>query len=132
MHVIDFSLAGQVAVVTAWLVEAKKGVIENLAPVLTAIFTPLFAVMLVVSATGYAIAGIDRDFDRNLLTVFTVLLLDLLVLVSMFARLGELGLTPNRVAALGLYLLLLVNLLGTAWFTGRLLAGRSPAARNDS
>lgn len=30
-------------IVAAWLVEAKKSVVENLAPVLTAIFTPLFA-----------------------------------------------------------------------------------------
>ena len=37
--------------------------------------------MLVVSATGYAIAGINRDFDRNLLTVFNVLLLVVLALV---------------------------------------------------
>ncbi|MDQ1514049.1 MAG: hypothetical protein QOC59_1891, partial [Microbacteriaceae bacterium] len=152
-------------VVAAWLVEAKKSVIENIAPVLTAIFTPLFAVMLVVSAVLYAAVGIGRRFDRNLLTGFDVLLLvvlalvlyglsardplrraglmdglrlaavvaalvlDLLVLGSMLARLGEFGFTANRVAALGLNLLLVVDLAGTAWFSGRLLAGRAGAVR---
>lgn len=158
--VVPSGAAGAV-IVAAWLVEEKKSVIENLAPVLTAIFTPLFAAMLLVAAIVYTVAGIGRDFDRELLTVFDVLLLvvlglvvygisargtdrgagamdairlvavvaaillDLLVLVSMFARIGELGFTANRVAALGLNLLLLANLAVTAWSTGRLLAGRA-------
>jgi hypothetical protein len=162
--VIPSGAAGAV-VVAAWLVEEKKNVIENLAPVLTAIFTPLFAIMLLVSAVVYAVAGIGRDFDRDLVTVFDVLLLvvlglvvygisardstrgggamdvirlvavvaaillDILILVSMFARVGELGLTANRVAALGLNLVLLVNLAVTAWLTGRLLAGRAQPVR---
>lgn len=144
-------------VVAAWLVEAKKSVVENLAPVLTAIFTPLFAVMLFVAAVGYLLAGIGRTFDRELLTVFDVLMLvvvalvvygisarrsgrsakamdvirlvavvaaivlDVLVLISMSARIGELGLTPNRVAALGLNLVLLANLAGAAWLGVRRL-----------
>lgn len=152
-------------IVAAWLVEAKKSIIENLAPVLTVIFTPLFAVMLLVSAISYLVAGIGREFDRDLLTVFDLLLLvvvglvvygisardpgrgsrvmevirlvavvaaivlDLLVLVSMFARIGEFGFTANRVAALGLNLILLVNLAGTAWLLARLLAGRAGIVR---
>ncbi len=152
-------------VVAAWLVESKKSVVENLAPVLTAIFTPLFSAMLLVSAVGYLIAGIGRDFNRDLLTVFDVLLLvvlglvvygisarrpgagagamdairlvavvaaillDVLVLVSMFVRIGEFGFTPNRVAALGLNILLLVNLAVTAWLILRLLIGRAGAVR---
>jgi hypothetical protein len=160
--VLPSGAAGAV-VVAAWLVEAKKSVIENLAPVLTAIFTPLFAVMLFVSAIVYTVTGIARDFDRELLTVFDVLLLvvlglvvygisarardarvmdvirlvavvaaivlDILVLVSMFARVGELGLTANRVAALGLNLILLVNLAVTAWLIVRQLIGRAPPVR---
>jgi FtsH-binding integral membrane protein len=162
LWVVPSGAAGAV-VVAAWLVEAKKSVIENLAPVLTAIFTPLFGVMLVVAAIAYTAAGVGREFDRELLTVFDVLLLvvlglvvygisardslkragvmdvirlvtviaaivlDLLILYAMFTRVGELGFTPNRVAALGLNLLLLVNLGGTVWFTARQLAGRAPA-----
>jgi hypothetical protein len=162
--VVPSGAAGAV-VVAAWLVEAKKSIIENLAPVLTAIFTPLFAAMLLVAATGYIIAGIGRDFDRDLLAVFDVLLLvvvglvvygisardpgkgpgvqdvvrlvavaaavvlDILVLVSMLTRIGEFGFSANRVAALGLNVLLLVNLSVTAWLIARLLAGRAPALR---
>ena len=33
-------------VVAAWLVEAKQSVVENIAPVLTAVFTPLTTLML--------------------------------------------------------------------------------------
>jgi hypothetical protein len=164
LWVIPSGAAGAV-VVAAWLVEAKKSIIENIAPVLTAIFTPLFAIMLLVSAIGYSVAGIGREFDRNLLTVFDVLLLvvvglvvygisardttrtaramhairlvavvsaiilDVLVLVSMFARVGELGFTANRVAALGLNIILLVNLVVTAWLIGRVLARRALPVR---
>ncbi|CDK01283.1 conserved membrane hypothetical protein [Microbacterium sp. C448] len=152
-------------IVAAWLVEAKKSVIENIAPVLTAIFTPLFAVMLVVAAVLYAVVGIGREFDRDLLTGFDVLLLvvlglvlyglsarpetaragamdvirlvavvaalvlDALVLGSLIGRIGELGLTPNRVAAIGLNVLLIVNLAVTAWLSIRLLIGRSTVSR---
>lgn len=157
--------AAGAVVVAAWLVEAKKSIIENLAPVLTAIFTPLFAVMLVIAAVSYAVTGLTRDFDRDLLAVFDVLLLvvlglvvygisarpatrpagamdvirlvavvaaialDILVLIAMFGRVSDLGFTVNRAAALGLNLVLLVNLVGTAWFTARLLAGRSRPVR---
>jgi hypothetical protein len=154
-------------VVAAWLVEAKKSVVENLAPVLTANFTPLFAVMLFVAAVGYLLAGIGRTFDRELLTVFDVLMLvvvalvvygisarrsgrsakamdvirlvavvaaivlDVLVLISMSARIGELGLTPNRVAALGLNLVLLVNLAGAAWLGVRRLVTGTGSIRAE-
>ena len=47
-----------------------------------------------------------------------------MVLASMVARIGELGFTPNRTAALGLNLVLLVNLAGAAWLSGRFLLGR--------
>jgi hypothetical protein len=160
--VLPSGIAGAV-VVAAWLVEAKKSVIENLAPVLTAIFTPLFAIMLVVATVAYVVAGVWQNFDRQLLTGFDALLivvialvvygisardstqsrgvmdvvrmlavaaaivLDVLVLVSMFSRIGEYGFTANRVAALGLNLILLVNLAVTLWFLARLVAGKSPA-----
>ncbi len=39
----------------------------------------------------------------------------------MAGRIGDLGLTPNRVAALGLNLVLLVNLAVTAWPSIRFL-----------
>src|SRR3712207_6891192 len=41
------------------------------------------------------------------------------------ARIGDLGLTPNRTAALGLNLVLLVNLAGSGWLSTRFLTGHS-------
>src|SRR5829696_6842499 len=116
-----------------------------MAPVLTMLFTPLFAVMLAGAAVVYAATGLGDAFDRDLVGVFDALvvvlalvlygmsardpstlpnwidriqlvavvgalLLDVMVLGTMIARIGDLGFTPNRTAALGLNLVLLVNL----------------------
>jgi hypothetical protein len=63
--------------------------------------------------------------DRvQLLAVASALALDVMVLGTMVARIGDLGFTPNRAAALGLNLVLLVNLAGAAWFSTRFLTGR--------
>jgi hypothetical protein len=40
-----------------------------------------------------------------------------MVLGSMVARIGDLGFTPNRTAALGVNLVLLANLAGAAWLS---------------
>jgi hypothetical protein len=157
--VLPSGAAGAV-IVAGWLVESKQHVVENMAPVLTMLFTPLFAVMLTVAAATYAVSGVAGAFDRELLGVFDALLvvvlglvlyamsarepsrpaglmdrvqllavasalvLDAMVLGAMVARIGDLGLTPNRAAALGLNLVLLVNLAGTAWLSMRFLTGR--------
>jgi hypothetical protein len=157
--VLPSGAAGAV-IVAAWLVESKQHVVENMAPVLTMLFTPLFAVMLTVAAGTYAVSGAAGAFDRELLGVFDALMvvvlglvlyamsarepsqsaglmdrvqllavasalaLDVMVLGAMVARIGDLGFTPNRTAALGLNLVLLVNLAGAAWFSTRFLAGR--------
>jgi hypothetical protein len=149
--------AAGAAIVAAWLVDSKQRVVENMAPVLTMLFTPLFAVMLMGAALAYAVTGLGGAFDRELLGVFdalmvvvlglvlygisarepspapgwmdriqlaavlSALLLDAMVLASMAARIGDLGFTPNRVAALGLNLVLLVNLGVTAWLSIRFL-----------
>jgi hypothetical protein len=157
--VLPSGAAGAV-VVAAWLVESKQQVVENMAPVLGMLFTPLFAVMLVCAAVVYGVTGLGGAFDRELLSVLDALLvvvlalvlygmsarepssspswmdriqlvavvsalvLDLMVLGAMIARIGDLGFTPNRTAALGLNLVLLVNLAGAAWLSARFLAGR--------
>ncbi len=61
----------------------------------------------------------------QLVAVVSALVLDLMVLGAMIARIGELGFTPNRTAALGLNLVLLVNLAGAAWLSARFLRRRS-------
>jgi hypothetical protein len=93
----------------------------------------VFDAMLVV-VFGLVLYGISaRDsraspgwMDRiQLVAVISALVLDVLVLSDMVARIGELGFTPNRAAALGLNLVLLVNLVGAAWLSARFLTGRS-------
>jgi hypothetical protein len=163
--VLPSGAAGAV-VVAAWLVESKQRVVENMAPVLTMLFTPLFAVMLAGAALVYAVTGLGGAFDRELLSVIDALLvvvlglvlygmsardpstsspgwmdriqlvavvsalvLDLMVLGVMIARIGELGFTPNRTAALGLNLVLLVNLAGAAWLSARFITRRSSLHR---
>ena len=78
--VLPSGAAGAV-IVAAWLVESKQRVVENMAPVLTMLFTPLFAVMLACAAVVYAVTGLGSAFDRELLTVFDALLVVVLALV---------------------------------------------------
>jgi hypothetical protein len=162
--VLPSGAAGAV-IVAAWLVESKQRVVENMAPVLTMLFTPLFALMLAVAAVVYAVTGLGDAFDRELLSVFDALLvvvlalvlygmsardpselpnwmdriqlvavvsalaLDVMVVGSMILRIGDLGFTPNRTAALGLNLVLLVNLAGAAWLSTQFLKRQSTLHR---
>lgn len=85
--------AGGAAVVAAWLVEAKQSVIENLAPVLAHVFTPLFsvafAILLVVVLASGDIGGLSRDL---LLVCNVILIIAIgLVLYSLTAREAEGG-----------------------------------------
>ena len=65
----------------------------------------------------------------QLVAVVSALVLDVMVLGAMIARIGELGFTPNRTAALGLNLVLLVNLAGAALLSARFLTRRSTLHR---
>lgn len=151
-------------IVGSWLVEAKQSVIENMAPVLTRLFTPLFALVLlaflgtmawtgnpidlarevligsdlllvlVVGLVLYAASARDPDappdlFDAmQLVLVAGALAVDAVALTAIASRISEFGFTPNRVAALGENLILLVNLAVTAGLYGRLLLRRSSFA----
>ena len=74
--------------VASWLVEAKQSVIENMAPVLTRLFTPLFAAMLVVFLGAMLWTGNGIDFNRDMLAEFNLLLVLVLglLLYSISAR----------------------------------------------
>ena len=157
--------AAGAVVVAAWLVEAEQSVVESTAPVLTAVFTPLLALVLTASALVHALAGLAADLDRDLLLGFDLLLvvvlglvlhalsaqapdrrpgaldwaqlvavvsalaLDALVLLALLGRVGDLGWTPNRVAAPGLDAVLLLDLVVAAVLAVRFLAGRTGADR---
>jgi len=139
------------AMVTMYLAEAKKSVVENFAPILAKIFSPLFLITMlcflaVMILTGkspfmerefliafdfmlamilglvlYIISARDINqpanlFDYlNLVLILTALVIDGVALSAIVFRLSAFGITPNKVAALGENLALLVNLAGLAW-----------------
>lgn len=146
--------AAGAAVVAAWLVDSKQEVIENMAPVLGRVFTPLFTVAVLAMLVGACVTGGFGAY-REVLIVVDVLLvvvtglvlyvvsaqqptaragwterLQLLLVLAAFAlngfalaamigRLADGGPTPNRVVALGVNVVLLVGLAGSAWLLGR-------------
>src|SRR5215211_4116371 len=61
-------------VVASWLVEAKQSVIENMAPVLTRLFTPFFAAVLVTFLGTLLWTGRGVDIERDVLIAFDLLL----------------------------------------------------------
>jgi hypothetical protein len=151
-------------VIASWLVEAKQSVIENMAPVLTRLFTPLFAIVLIAFLATLTWTGRGLDFQRDILIAFDLLLVVVLGLLlysisardpqaspdafdvmqvilvisalladgvalwAIAARISEFGFTPNRVAALGENIILLVNLAWSAVLYVRFLRGRGPFA----
>lgn len=162
-YILPSGAAGAV-LVAAWLVGAKQSVIENMAPVLTRVFTPLFTLMLL--AFGVA-AVVQRDavtVERELLIVFDLVLIvvlglllysvsardpeapsglfdrlqvallasaivvDVYVLVAMLGRIGAFGVSPNKLASLGLNVLLLVNLAWSLVLLVSFIRGRRPFA----
>jgi hypothetical protein len=152
-------------VVGSWLVEAKQSVIENMAPVLTRLFTPLFAALLVTFLATVVWTGRGVDIERNVLIAFDLLLvvvlglllysisardprsppgpfdiLQVVLLISALladgvalwaiaARISEFGFTPNRVAALGENVILLVNLAWSAVLYTHFLRGSGSFTR---
>jgi hypothetical protein len=156
--------AAGAVLVASWLVEAKQSVIENMAPVLTRLFTPLFAAVLVAFLVTVLWTGRAIDIEREVLIAFDLLLVvvlgllvysvsardpwsppgafdvlqvvlvisallaDAVALWAIAARISEFGFTPNRVAALGENIILLVNLAWSAVLYLRFLRGRGEFA----
>lgn len=146
--------------VASWLVEAKQSVIENMAPVLARLFTPLFTIVLLVYLSIVLGTGRGINVEREVLIVFDLLLVVVLALLlysisardprsppgpfdviqvvlvvsallanavalwAIAARITEFGFTPNRMAALGMNVILLFNLAWSAVLSIRFLRGR--------
>lgn len=81
--VLPMGAAGA-TVVAAWLVEAKQAVIENMAPVLTRVFSPLTVLLLLAVLGAFAADGRLVHADRTLLIV-TALVLVLVLGLWLFA-----------------------------------------------
>ena len=90
--------------------------------------------VLVVGLVLYSASARDLNappnlFDRlQLLLIVSALLVDTLALAAIAARISEFGFTPNRVAALGENIILLVNLGWTAVVYARFVMGRASFA----
>ncbi len=78
--ILPFCVPGAL-IVAAWLVEAKQNVVENIAPVLTRVFTPLTIVMLLVFLGVFATTGGLLDVDRELLILMDMVLVLVLCLL---------------------------------------------------
>ena len=156
--IVPCGVAGATVIAT-WLVEAKQSVIENMAPVLTRIFAPLFVLLLLTFIVTMAVTGRGIDVEREVLIAFDLLLVvvfalllysisardplappglldwiqltlvgaalvvDVLALWAVGTRISDFGFTPNRIAALGENVILLVNLAGAAMLYARFLRG---------
>lgn len=147
-------------IIGSWLVEAKQSVIENMAPVLTRLFTPLFTAVLLAFLGTLFWTGHGISIERNVLIAFDLLLVivlglllysisardpyappdafdvlqivlvisallaDAITLWAIAMRISEFGFTPNRVAALGENVILLINLAWSTVLYIRFLRGR--------
>jgi hypothetical protein len=89
---------------------------------------------VVVGLVLYAASARDPQappgfFDGlQLLLVVSALVVDVVALAAIAARISEFGFTPNRVAALGENIILLVNLAWTAWLYARFVRNRGSFA----
>lgn len=135
-----------VAMLTVYLVEHKKSIVENFAPILAKIFSPLFLITMVAFLVVMIVTGTSPFMEREFLIGFDLMLVlvlgmvlytisaknihdekgifdylntaliavaiivDAVALSAIVFRLSEYGITPNKLAALGENVLLLVNL----------------------
>ena len=61
-------------IIAAWLVEQRRGIVGDIAPMLARVFTPLFAVMLLALLVAMVWTGGWADMDREMLIGFDLLL----------------------------------------------------------
>lgn len=96
--------AAGAAVIAAWLVETKQDVVDNMAPVLTRLFTPLFTAVLLAFLATMAWGGSAIDVGREVLIGFDLLLAVVLglLLFAVSAREPQSG--PNAFDVLQLTL----------------------------
>jgi hypothetical protein len=78
--ILPFAVPGAFFV-AAWLVEAKKSVVENMAPVLTRVFTPLTVVLLAAALVALLAGGPFTTVDRTLLILMDTILVLVLALL---------------------------------------------------
>jgi len=109
--------------VAAWLVESKQGVIENIAPVLTRVFTPLFTLLLAGFLVTKLFAGQDMAMERDVLIIYDIVLAMVLGLLLYALSARDLMAPPGWFDRLQLTLVvcaLLADLIALAAIAGRI------------
>ena len=101
--------AAAAIIIGSWLVEAKQSVIENMAPVLTRLFTPLFTLLLLAFLATMAWTGSPINVKREVLIGFDLLLALVVGLVLYAASARDPQAPPDFFD--GLQLLLVVSAL---------------------
>ena len=107
----------------AWLVEAKQGVLENMAPVLARIFTPLFTALLPSFLAAMIWKRSGMDFEREVLIGFDLMLILILGLLLYNVSARDSKSKPNIFDALQFVLLLsavVIDVLVLAAIAGRI------------
>ncbi|HOB09370.1 MAG: permease prefix domain 1-containing protein [Limnochordia bacterium] len=148
------------ALITVYLVEAKKSVVENFAPILAKIFSPVFLLTMIAFLGAMVVKRTSPFMAREFLIGFDLLLVvvlgivlytisarsvydkrsifdylnaaliavaivvDCVALSAIIFRLSEFGITPNKMAALGENILLLVNLAALLVLYARYFASK--------
>jgi hypothetical protein len=110
-------------IVSAWLVEAKQSVIENMAPVLTRVFTPLFAATLLAFLVAIIWTNNGIDVERDALILFDLLLVIVLGLLLYAISARDLTARPGLFDRLQLALVvsaLIIDVLVLVAITGRI------------
>lgn len=149
---IGIYLLFSVPIIASYLADTKKSIIENMAPILAKIFTPLFFITMLVFLGAVIFSGTDLLNDRFSLIIYNILLLlvlglviyslsarknkenttffdwlifaliivsiiiDVIVFSAIMFRINAYGFSANKTAAMGINILLLINLLGLAFY----------------
>ena len=109
--------AAGAVLVASWLVEAKQSVIENMAPVLTRLFTPLFTILLLAFLATMAWTGNPIDVGREVLIAFDLLLVLVVALVLYAVSARDPLAPPNLFDRLQLLLIVAALLVDLAALT---------------
>jgi hypothetical protein len=119
---IPCGAAGAV-IIGSWLVEAKQSVIENMAPVLTRLFTPLFTILLLVFLGTMLWTGHPINVQREELIGFDLLLALVVGLVLYAASARDPEAAPDFFDAMQLLLVasaLVVDVVALAAIAARI------------
>ncbi|RKR86445.1 hypothetical protein BDK92_0671 [Micromonospora pisi] len=110
-------------IVSAWLVEAKQSVIENMAPVLTRVFTPLFAATLLAFLIAFIWTNNGINVERDVLILFDLLLVVVLGLLLYAISARDFAARSNLFDRLQLALVvsaLIIDVIVLVAITGRI------------